>query len=43
MSPICHRGSWTDRGHVMAKKTQATRGFWSWIAGNGWSQTGNGG
>jgi hypothetical protein len=43
MSPICHCGSSTDRGHIMVKKTQPARGFWSWLLGNGWGQTGNGG
>jgi len=27
----------------MKKKAQATRGFWSWLLGSGWSQTGNSG
>jgi len=27
----------------MVKKTQVTRGFWSWLGGCGWGQTGGGG
>jgi len=27
----------------MTKKTQAGRGFWSWLLGSGWSNTGSGG
>jgi hypothetical protein len=31
------------RGREMIKKTQAGRGFWSWLLGSGWSNTGSGG
>jgi len=27
----------------MTKKTQAGRGFWTWLCGGGWSNTGSGG
>jgi hypothetical protein len=25
---------------TMKKQTQATRGFWSWVLGGGWTNTG---
>jgi len=28
---------------MMSKKTQARTGFWSWLLGHGWSNTGSGG
>jgi hypothetical protein len=31
-----------ERGLKM-KKTKATRGFWTWLMGGGWSNTGSGG
>jgi len=32
--------SWIDRGTTMKKQT---RGFWTWLLGGGWSQTGTSG
>jgi hypothetical protein len=26
---------------TMKKQTQATRGFWSWVLGGGWTNTGS--
>jgi hypothetical protein len=33
--------SQNNRGFVMKKQNAATRGFWSWVIGGGWTNTGS--
>jgi hypothetical protein len=41
MSSSAAESQLEQRGRDM-KKTKATRGFWTWLMGGGWSGTGGG-